>query len=199
MKLIQYKLIFIAIGLIGSLLIASPVLADILNLPIGERFSEIYLLGPNQMASDLPFNIIAGHNYSVYIGIGNHMDSTTSYVCYVKLRNQTEPAPDSYGQKPSSLSPVYEYRTIIQNGANWTTPLTFSFPKVLISNNQSFIQSVNINNVPLNVTKYAAFDQKNEGYYYQLIIELWAYNPTLLTLQYSNRYVYFWLNATSTA
>jgi hypothetical protein len=199
MKLIQYKLMFIAVGLIGALLLASPIVMDTLSLSKGEKFSEIYLLGPNQLATNLPFNVIADHVYSVHLGVGNHMESTTSYVCYVKLRNQTEPFPDSVEQTSSSLSPIYEYRTILQNGANRTAPLTFSFRNVIISDNQSCIKTVSVNNVSFNVNKYAVLDQENNGYYYQFVIELWAYNPMLHTLQYQNRFVYFWLNVTSTA
>ena len=57
MKLNDYKLVFVVIGLIGVLLIATPALAGFIHLPGGEQFSELYLLGPNQMAENYPFNI----------------------------------------------------------------------------------------------------------------------------------------------
>ena len=38
----------------------------------GERFSEFYILGDNRTADDYPSFIIAGRNYPMYIGIGNH-------------------------------------------------------------------------------------------------------------------------------
>jgi uncharacterized membrane protein len=198
MKLNDYKLIFIAIGLIGVLLIASPALADLLHFPSGEQFSELYLLGPNQMAANIPFNIAAGQNYSVYLGVGNHLGASAYYVCYVKLRNQTDPSPNDITQTASSLAPLYEYRTFVQNGVNWTVPLTFSLSGVSISNNQSMLGSITINNAQFDIGKIAQLDQKNNGYYYQLFIELWAFNPSD-TLQYQNRYVYFWMNVTSTA
>ncbi len=100
---------------------------------------------------------------------------------------------------PSSLVPLYEYRPLIQNGANWTEPLTFSLSGISTSNNQTLLQSITINNEKFNVDKIAQFDQDNNGYYYSLLVELWAYNATSNALQYQNRYVYFWLNATATA
>ena len=54
MKLGDYKLIFVAVGLIGVLLIASPAIAGAIRLPGGEQFSELYLLGPDQMAENYP-------------------------------------------------------------------------------------------------------------------------------------------------
>ena len=48
MKLGDYKLIFIAVAIIGILLIASPAIAGAIQPPAGEAFSELYLLGPNQ-------------------------------------------------------------------------------------------------------------------------------------------------------
>ncbi len=46
MKLGDYKMVFIVVGLIGILLIASPLFGLLLHLPLREPFSEIYLLGP---------------------------------------------------------------------------------------------------------------------------------------------------------
>ena len=60
MKLGDYKLIFVVVGLIGVLLIASPAIAGAIRLPGGEQFSELYLLGPNQMAENYPSNIGGG-------------------------------------------------------------------------------------------------------------------------------------------
>ena len=87
MKLEDYKLVFVVVGLIGVLLIATPALDGTIHLPGGEQFSELYLLGPNQMAENYPSNIAVDQNYSVYVGVGNQLGSSAYYVLYVKLGN----------------------------------------------------------------------------------------------------------------
>ncbi len=45
----------------------------------GERFTEFYLLGEKQTATDYPDYIIAGENYPIYIGVGNHENRDVAY------------------------------------------------------------------------------------------------------------------------
>jgi uncharacterized membrane protein len=45
----------------------------------GERFSEFYILGENQTASNYPDWIIARQNYPIYIGVVNHEYRNMSY------------------------------------------------------------------------------------------------------------------------
>ncbi len=112
MKLGEYKLIFVAVGLIGALLIASPAIAGAIRPPSEEQFSELYLLGPNQMAQNYPSNIAIGQNYSVYVNVANHLGSSTYYVLYVKLANATDQLPNTTLGTPSPLAPLYEYRLL---------------------------------------------------------------------------------------
>ena len=195
-KLSDYKLIFLAVSLIGVLLIASPVIATFLSLQSKEQFSELYVLGPNQTPQSIPLNIVINQNYTVHVGVGDHLGTSAYYVLYVKLRNETEPLPDEATDTPSSLNQLYEYTAFVKNGVSWTAPLTFSFSDFSISNNQSSLGSITINGLETNVDKIAQFDQQNRGYYYQLFVELWAFNPLSGTFQYQNRFVYFWVNVT---
>ncbi len=194
MKLKDYKRVFIASGLIGILLFSAHANANLFPTATSEPFSEIYLLGSDNMAQDIPFKIVADQNYSVYLTVGNSLGSSAYYVCYVKLRNETQSFPNDTTASPSSLTSLYEYRALIQDGENWTSILNFSFSNVSISNNQSLVQSITINDIKLDVNKIAQFDQANNGYYYQLFVELWAFNPASNTFEYQDRYVYFWLN-----
>jgi hypothetical protein len=133
MKLGDYKLIFVAVGLIGTLLIATPAIADAIRLPGEEQFSELYFLGPNHMAKNFPSNIAVGQNYSVYVGVGNQLGSSAYYVLYVKLGNKTDQMPNVALGTPSSLPPLFEYRFSIQNGMNWESLLNFSVSSASIS------------------------------------------------------------------
>jgi uncharacterized membrane protein len=196
MKLEGYKLVFVAVGLIGVLLIASPALGGVIRLPGGEQFSELYLLGPDHMAENYPFNIVAGQNYSVYVDVGNQLGSSATYVLYVKLSNQTDQMPNATLGTPSILQPLYEYRFSIQDSVNWESLLTFSVSNASISGNNSQINTLQINSVTFNVDKPAMWDSNSTTFKYQLLFELWIYNVQAGSVEFNNRYVDLQLNVT---
>ena len=164
MKLADWRLIFVASGLIGVLLISSPAIAGAIRLPEGEQFSELYLLGPGQMAENYPYNIEVGQNYSVYVNVGNHLGSSAYYVIYVKLGNQTDQLPNATQGTPSPLLPLYEYRFSIPDSKNWTSLLTFSVLNASIQTTNSQINTLQINNTPLNVEKSAMWNSNSTTY-----------------------------------
>jgi len=196
LKIDDYKLVFMSAGLIGILLFASPTLSLVLRLPGGEKFSELWILGPEHMAEDYPFNVEAGEEYLVYVGVGNHMGCSAYYVVYVKFRNQNEPLPNATAATPSPLPPLYEYRVFLEDGKTWEAPLTFSFSYVSRFENQCLIEALIINNVTFSIDKSTAWDVNNIGYYYQLLIELWIYNVESEDFVFHNRFVGIWLNMT---
>lgn len=198
MKLEEYKLVFIAVVLIGVLLIASPVLGMVVRLPSGEKFSELYVLGPGHMAEDYPFNVVAGQNYSVYVGVGNHLAASACYVLYVKLRNQTELLPNATIGAPSPLQPLYEYRFFVADGEYWESSLSFSFSATSFQANESFIKRIIISNVEFEVDKPAEWNINATGFYYELFMELWTFNPQSSSVQFDNRFVGIQLNLTKT-
>jgi uncharacterized membrane protein len=198
MKLEDYKLIFVAIGLVGVLLIASSAIIGAIP-PLGsERFSELYLLGPNQMAQNYPYNIAVNHNYSVYVNVGNHLGSSAYYAIYVKLGNQTDQLPNATRGTPSPLQPLYEYRFSIPDNKNWTSPLTFSVPNATIQTDNSQINTIKINNVPFNVDKSAMWNSNSTTFAYRLFFELWLYNEQTGSAEFNNRFVSLLLNLTRT-
>jgi uncharacterized membrane protein len=196
MKLEGYKLVFVAVGLIGVLLIASPALGGVIRLPGGEQFSELYLLGPDHMAENYPFNIVAGQNYSVYVDVGNQLGSSATYVLYVKLSNQTDQMPNATLGTPSILQPLYEYRFSIQDSVNWESLLNFSVSNASISGNNSQINTLQVNGVAFNVDKPAMWDSNSTTFKYQLLFELWIYNVQTGSVEFNNRYVNLQLNVT---
>ena len=198
MKLGDYKLIFVAVGLIGILLIASPVLADLIHAPAGEQFSELYLLGPGHMAQNYPFNIAVGQNYSVYVGITNHLGSSAYYVLYMKLNNQTDLLPNATTGTPSSVVPLFESRFAIQDGQSWERSVNFSVTNATFSQNQSIVNTLTINNAVFEVNKPAAWDTNSTEFNYQLLFELWIYNKQTGFVEFNNRFVNLQLNLTRT-
>ena len=196
MKLNDYKLVFAAIGLIGVLLIATPALAGLIRLPGGEQFSELYLLGPNQMAENYPFNIAVDQNYSVYAGVTNQMGSSQNYILDVKLLNQTDALPNDDAATPSPNQPIYEYKFSIANEQSWSSLFTFSISSVNVLNNQLTIQNFKINGLNFNVEKSAVWNSTTSEFPYRLLFELWMFNTQSGSFQFDNRFVDLQLNCT---
>lgn len=57
--------------------------------PIGEKFTEFYLLGPSGRADGYPVNLTLGESGTVIIGILNHEYADTSYSLTIQLDNDT--------------------------------------------------------------------------------------------------------------
>ena len=196
MNLEDYRTVFAVSGLILILVASAPTLSLVLPFSGGECFSELWILGPNRMAEDYPFNVVNDTVYNVFLGIGNHMGSSAYYMVYVKFRNQSEPLPNSTAGMPSLLLPLYECRVFLRDGETWETALTFSFSEVSFFENQSFVESLVINDVVFSVGKLALWDGGNNGFYYQVFVELWIYNAGFDAFEFHNRFVGIWLNMT---
>jgi hypothetical protein len=202
MNLNDYKLVFVAVGLIGVLLIATPVLVDVIRLPglpDDAQFSELYLLDSDHRAENYPFNIVAGENYSVYVDVGSQLGSSAYYVLYVKFGNATDLLSNAtIGSArlgaPDSLQPLYEYRFSIQNGMNWESLLNFSVFNASISGLNSQINILQINGVAFNVDKPAFWDSNTATFKYQLLFELWIYDSQSDAILYNGRFVDLQLN-----
>jgi len=196
MKLKDYKLIITVTGLIGILLVATPALINIIGSPGGEQFSELYLLGPKQTIADYPYNIAADQNYSVYANVVNYQGASAFYVLYVKFQNMTDPLPDPTSMMPSSVPPLYEYQFSVPNGKTWDSLLTFSISNATIVANQSVVKTVTINNFKYEVNTPDLFGSKSTAFNYRIVFELWLYNATSNSIQFSNRFVDLELNLT---
>jgi uncharacterized membrane protein len=193
----NFGTIFLLTSVLGALAISSPALAFVFPSQAGERFSELYILGPNHKAEDYPFNVKAGKNYKINLGIGNHMGSSIYYLLYVKIRNQTEPLPNSTDGSSSSLSAIYEYHTLLVEGGVWEMPLSFSFRGVSFHGNSCIVETLSLNGLDLHVDKSVFWDQENKGYFLEFFFELWIYNPESSVFSFHNRFVGLWLNMTA--
>ena len=183
--------------MVGVLLFASPALGLVVHLPSGEKFSELWVLGPGHMAEDYPFNVRENESYLVYLGVDNHLSSSAYYEVIVKFANQSESLPDTTAGVPSSLPGLYEYRVFLQDGQSWEQPLTFSFSQVSAAQNRSVVGGLRVNGVTLSVEKPEVWDDGNGGYFYELFMELWIYNVASDVFQFHSRFVGLWLNVTA--
>jgi len=192
----DFKLFYILSYLGLGLIILSPTLAIVIKLPGGERFSELWLLGPSHMAEDYPFNVLENEVYKVYLGIGNRMGDLGYFKVYVKFRNQTESLPDAFNGTPSALGSLLEYCVFLSDSETWEKEISFSFEEVSFEGNVCKISKLVINGYVLNIDKAAVWDEENHGFYCQLFFESWLYNTTVSTFRFQNRFVGIWLNMT---
>jgi len=198
LKFQDYRTLFQVASLTFVLLAASPVLSMVVSFPRGgESFSELWLLGPNHMAEDYPFNVQTGESYSLFLGVGNQLGYSAYYLVYAKFRNQSQPLPNASSSEPSPLPSVYEFRLFVADGGVWEAPVTFRILTASIQGDSIVVESVSINDRVFQVGWSLIWDSENSGFYFQLFFELWLYNMTLSSFQDHNRYVGIWLNMTS--
>ena len=198
MDLEDYRTAFMVVSLALILIVVFPVVSLVVPFPSGvERFSELWVLGPNHMAGDYPFNVTVNEEYHVFVGVGNHMGYSARYMVCVKFRNRTQPLPNMLNSKSSPLSPLYEFQAFVADGATWEVPVTFAFLEVSRFDNSCLIRRMSINDVVFWVDSPSSWDSENSGFYYQLLFELWLYNVTSQSFQFHNRFVGIWLNVTA--
>jgi uncharacterized membrane protein len=202
MDLREYRIVFIVVTFVVALLVASPALQRLLVYPRTEFFTELWLLGPNHMAEDYPSNITKDQNYTVFLGIGNHLGYCGYYQVEVKFRNESEPAPTSFGpienRTSSSLPSLFNVTAIVADETVWERLLAFSFDYVY--DNESEVvrfSSLKFDDVTLDLSgKEAAWNSTRNGFYGDMFFELWLYNATANNFQYDGRFLRLWLNMT---
>ena len=197
MNLEEYRMVFATGSLALILIAAAPTLSLIVPFSGGsERFSELWLLGPGHMAEGYPFNVGVGEEYSVFVGVGNHMGSSSHYMVYVKFRNQTQALPNATASEPSSLAPLYVFQFFVADGDTWESLLTFKISDASVEGDSMFVGNVTINDTAFSVNSSSMWDSENNGFYYQLFFELWLYDMASNGFKYHNRFVGLWLNMT---
>jgi hypothetical protein len=202
MRLDGYRLPFIVVTAIIMLLVASPALSRLLVYPRTEFFTEMWLLGPSHMAEDYPYNVTDGQNYTIYLGLGNQLGYSAYYLVEVKLCNETQSEPGSFGpvenRTPSSMPSLFNITAFVADQATWETPLTFSFNYVL---NETLLQvdfrSMGLNGVRLDLNGYGtSWNATRSMFPCDLVFELWLYNSAISSFDYNQRFVSLWLNMT---
>jgi len=188
------KLFYIFSCIILGFIILSPSLFTFFSLPEGERFSELWLLGSNQLIESGVIEISEKESSSIYLGVFNHMRDLEFYKIHVKFRNQFESLPDSVTGLPSPLEPVFEYYFFLSNNETWEEEFRFSFEEFLSEDNILRLSSISINEKNMELDKTVIWDEENQGFYCQFFFELWIYDSAISDFQFHNRYVSVWIN-----
>lgn len=197
MKFQDYRTVFQVGSLVFVLLAASPALSLVVSFPRGgESFSELWLLGPNHMAEDYPFNVHTGESYNLFLCVGNHLGYSACYLVYAKFRNQTQPLPNTTSSEPSSLSSIYEFEFFLSDCDVWETPVTFEILGASVHGDSVVVESVSVNDRAFQIGCSSTWDSENSGFYFQLFFELWLYNSARSSFEFHDRFVGIWLNMT---
>ena len=202
MNLKEYKVLLLVFTSVSALFAASPALQRLLVYPQTDFFTEMWLLDPNHMTENFPFNITRNGKYSIFLGIGNHLGSCSYYSIQVKFRNQSQSAADSFNRKGSSLPPLHSISAFVADKEELEILISFSFNYVQDSHNETLSQVrflyMTFNDSVLNLNDYAAvWDAEKSGFFGNLFFELWIYNGTVGVFQYHERFTGLWLNMTS--
>jgi hypothetical protein len=202
MSLGDYHVLFVAVTGVLALVVASPALSRLLVYPRTEFFTELWLLDANGGTEDYPFNVSAGGEYGMFLGVGNRLGYCAYYLVQVKFRNQSQPAPSSFGsieeRVPSSLPALFNVTAFVEDEGVWEAPLTFSldygFNEALM---QVEFASLNVNGVVVDldgqVIVWDAVKREFRGF---LFFEVWLYDAEVDDFGYHGRFVSLRLNMT---
>ena len=200
MRFQEYRVVFLIVIVVLALLAASPAFSRLLVLPKTESFSEMWILGPNHMAEDYPFNITDGHDYDIFLGLVNRLGYAAYYRVELKFRNQTQSAPNSFNRTHSSLRPLLGINSFVPDEGSWELPVRFSF---YYDHNEDkseiFFHSLAFNDVVLDLQGYSAvWNSTRQTFSGNLFFELWIFNNETNEFYYHERFVNLQLNMTLT-
>jgi hypothetical protein len=198
----DYGLFYWVVVGILALLVSSPFLSRVLVYPRTEFFTELWILDANHKAENYPFNVTRNENYSIYLGIGNRLGYCAYYMVQVKFRNQTQPAPTSFGpienRFPSNLTSLFNITAFVADEQVWELPITFSFNYIYNDSlSRVELSGLRLNNVELKMADYTiAWNSEKSEFQGFLFFELWLYNTAENVFQYHGRFVSLRFNMT---
>ena len=188
--------VFILVTLVGSFIIASPIIQMYIPAIPDESYTELYLLGSTHKANDYPYEINAGERYDLYIVVANHRGCSSYYQLLAKIRDPTEPPPNPVEGTPSDQEAFHEYPIMMSDEETWEQMVTFTFPEIILENDQIHITEIILNENSIQLNKTLTWNDE-KGYNTGLFFELWVLNETSSVVEYDNRFVEIWLNVTS--
>ncbi len=176
---------------------AYPLLRHIVIQPQNDFFTEFSILGPEHMAENYPSAISTNTNYNLFLHITNNMGSVEYYQIRIKFRNETQSAPDPVNNTPSTLSSLFTVNSVVDDKSSWELPLELSFDYSKVNAYQIVFNSVKFNDLTLNLNNLSSeWDSTRSVFYGNLIFELWIYNNTTNSFQYTQLFNSLLLNMT---
>jgi len=203
MRLEDYRAIFLVVTFVLALVAASPALSRLLVYPRTEFFTELWILDSNHRAENYPFNITQNQEYSINLGIANHLGYCAYYLVEVKFRNESQPSPTSFGpienRTPSPLLSLFNITAFVADEGVWERPINFAFDYVYDKNlSRVSLLSLKFNDAVLDLSDYVIeWNSTRKGFYGFLFFELSVYDRTSKQFEYHGRFVGLWLNMTT--
>jgi len=201
----DYGLLYWTIIGVTALLAASPFLSRVLVYPRTEFFTELWILDANRRAENYPYNVTRCQNYTIHLGVANRLGYCAYYIVQVKFRNQTQPAPTSFGpiegRLPSSLPSLFNITVFAADEQVLEIPITFSFNYTWNEQlSRVEISGLWLNGVWLRISNCTlSWDPNKRAFRGFLFFELWLYDANRGSFIYHGRFVGLWLNMALTA
>lgn len=191
----QFKVLILIVTAVSALLVASPALQQLIVAPQTESLTELSLFGQYHNAT-YPAGIALNMTYRIYLDVTNRLGSAAYYQIQIKFRNLTQSGPDSFNKSSSSQPTLGAMTFVVANQESLELPIDLSFQCKLDENITGLLdmQTITVNGEALNADSTCIrWDIAKNGFYGNLIFELWAYNDTVNAFQYNQRYVSLWL------
>jgi hypothetical protein len=199
MGLSQYKTVILVVTTVLALLIASPAIQQLLVYPQTDNLTEFWMFGPNHDAA-YPGNVTADQTYRLYLGVTNHLGSAAYYNAEIVFRNQTQSGPDSFSRTSGDLPSLSSIAIVAADNQTTEVPLDISCQYHVVNGTTStlYMDKVTVNGFALDASATTiTWDKTKDGFFGNLVFELYVYNGTTNAFQYHQRYLSLWLKMNS--
>ena len=151
-----------------------------------ESFFQLYVLGPNGMASDYyPNNsayITVGEPVTWYIGVSNQMGSMQFVDIRIKLGNQTIDPPNDTTASPSPAPLVAEFERFIQDNGTIEIPFVWKILNFTSQSGRPRLLQLQIDNATYSIQN-SPMCSSFSSCRLRLVFELWTWNVNISDFQ----------------
>ena len=173
------------------LVLVSTFIAIVIFLPFNsEKYSEIWLLGENRVANDLPYSIDGNH--LIYVGVANHRGVDESYLVSLKIRDVAQVQLDSSSSGPSSSPSIHDFSVVVNDDESVELPIQFSFGDFDVETDSLVLGDIRVNDVVYSIDTEILKDE--ELFSVQLLFELWRFDELSEGYIFQDLAVSFWLH-----